>query len=85
MSAARSQSEIDFDDLVTLDGKGKVAKVAALKRLTSNTHAELLSDILSVLEKRAIGHSIMYSDRLLPFVPRIRALIDIDKPDNRPA
>ena len=36
---------------------------------------KLLTDLLSVLEQRTRGHAIVYSDRLTPFIPRLRAVI----------
>lgn len=35
----------------------------------------LLIDIEKVIKERAIGHSIMYSDRLTPFLPRIEEFL----------
>lgn len=35
----------------------------------------LLPDLLALLKERAVGHAVMYSDRLLPLIPRIEAAI----------
>lgn len=36
---------------------------------------KLLNEILIVLEQRAVGHIIMYSDRVAHFVPEIRKVL----------
>jgi hypothetical protein len=40
---------------------------------------ELLKEILEVLKKRAIGHTIMYSDRVRPFINKIEMVLEKDK------
>lgn len=40
---------------------------------------ELLKEILEVLEKRAIGHTILYSSRVLPFINRIETILEKEK------
>jgi hypothetical protein len=39
----------------------------------------LLKEILAVLEERAVGHIIMYSDRVTPFIPRIRECLNSER------
>ena len=35
----------------------------------------LCADILSVIEERSVAHVVTYSDRLLPFIPRLQAAV----------
>jgi hypothetical protein len=39
--------------------------------MKTNEEKTLLTELLAVLKERAVGHTIMYSDRLTPFIPRI--------------
>lgn len=41
---------------------------------------ELIEQLLATLQQRAIGHTIMYSDRVTPFIPKLRALLSAPPP-----
>lgn len=44
-----------------------------------DTAVQLLAEIEAVIKQRAVGHSIMYSDRITKFLPRIKAVLEQEK------
>lgn len=67
-------SQSDLDILLTCDGQGRAAKREALARLRAPERTVLV-DLLAVLKARAVGHVVMYSDRVTPFIARIEEVL----------
>ena len=52
-----------------MDAEGDVRQDAFMEQRET---LGLLKEILLVLEERTTGHTVIYSDRIRPFIPRIR-------------
>lgn len=56
----------------------RVSSVCREKEAELVSARALLQEIATVINERAVGHAIMYSDRITVFLPRIKALLGAD-------
>lgn len=56
----------------------RVSSVCREKEAELVSARALLQEIATVISERAVGHAIMYSDRITVFLPRIKALLGAD-------